>query len=157
MAVSLDRPLVSPVLVGRAPQLDAFERLVERTRSGHGQIVLLAGEAGAGKTRLAAEARAKAIQHGFRVLEGACFETDRAFPYSVVLDLLRDIAFDPFTSSASVNSEEERWRLFRDVTRLLTELAQQQPLLVVLEDLQWSDDNSLELLRYVAPRLTATP
>ena len=157
MAVSLDGPLVSPVLVGRAPHLDAFQRLVERTASGHGQVVLLAGEAGAGKTRLAAEARTMAIQRGFRVLEGACFEADRAFPYSVVLDLLRGIAFDPFATSASVNSEEERWRLFRDVMRLLTELAHQQPLLVVLDDLQWSDDNSLELLRYVAPRLTDIP
>src|SRR5438270_11616342 len=90
--MAFDRPLtlISPILVGRtaAATLEALKQALAHAAGGTGRTVLLAGEAGIGKSRLVAEARALA-QDSFIVLEGHCFEPDGAIPYAPVLDLLR--------------------------------------------------------------------
>jgi DNA-binding CsgD family transcriptional regulator/tetratricopeptide (TPR) repeat protein len=86
--VELDRPVVCPALVGRGPALAALERLVERTLTGQGGTLLLAGEAGVGKSRLAGELGARARARGFAVLQAHCFEDDRAVAYAPLRDLL---------------------------------------------------------------------
>ena len=127
-----------------------------------------------------------ATQHGFDVLQGHCFEQDRTFPYAPLIDLLRsgaaarsadelardfgdaapelikllpDLAWriDGLSPSPLLNPEQEKQRLFHTLTGLFVRLAATQPLLVVVEDLHWSDDTSLEFLLYLARRLTAQP
>src|SRR5262245_65945825 len=87
---SVERPVLCPVLVGRAHQLALFGQLLAASSAGQGQIVLLAGEAGVGKSRLVAEVRERAAAEGFAVLQGRCFEADRILPYAALTDLLRD-------------------------------------------------------------------
>src|SRR5437870_1045540 len=86
-----DRPLVCPRLVGRDRQVATIERLLDDAASRRGRVLLVAGEAGVGKSRLVAEARARAAARGFLALQGACFEPDRACPYAPFLDLLRGL------------------------------------------------------------------
>src|SRR5262245_61749409 len=81
--------ILCPVLIGRELQLAALNRLIAQVGDGHGQVALIAGEAGIGKSRLIAEVNARATSQGFAVLQGRCFEPDRALPYAPLLDLLR--------------------------------------------------------------------
>src|SRR2546425_851594 len=89
MAVPFDPLLICPALIGRAPQLETLDRLLTQTASGHGQIALIVGGAGVGKSRLVAEMETHAVAQGFAVLRGRCFEPDRTLPYAPLLDLLR--------------------------------------------------------------------
>ena len=100
MLAPLDSPIVCPITVGRAPHLDAIERLVDHLLNGSGQTLLVDGEAGIGKSRLVAETRTRAAQRGALVLQGQCFETDRSLPYAPFVDLLRG-----FVSSGAADAE----------------------------------------------------
>src|SRR5690349_2354754 len=95
MAGPFKMPLVSPVLVGREQHLEALLHLVDRARAGQGQLALLAGEAGIGKSRLIAEVRRLAAAAGFQLLRGHCFEPDALLPYAPLLDLLRSFLNTP--------------------------------------------------------------
>jgi len=179
-------PMVCPILVGREPHLELLDRLVEQTRGGQGQTVLLSGEAGVGKSRLLAEVRARAASHGFLPLKGHAFEQDVTFPYAPLIDMLRSFfAQRPATEAlgplgplaraftkllpelepvfadvkplAALEVEAEKRRLFEALVQLLTQLAGRQPLLVILEDLHWADETSLEWLHLFARRLVVSP
>src|SRR5258708_39452704 len=89
MALPLHAPVVCPVLLGRDAHLDALRWILDRCTTGSGTTLLISGEAGLGKTRLAAEARRGAAECGFLVLQGNCFEPDRSLAYGPLLDLLR--------------------------------------------------------------------
>ena len=91
MTDQLDRPVVCPVLVGRAIPLETLKNLLSRVQAGHGGTLLISGEAGIGKTRLAGEAGALAQGLGLDVQRGVCFESDRLVLYAPVLDLLRSL------------------------------------------------------------------
>jgi DNA-binding CsgD family transcriptional regulator len=167
----------APVIVGRDQELADIDALLA---SGHG-LLLISGEAGIGKSRLAREAVARAEARGYRVLQGACFERDRPLPYAPFLDLMRAYAearsedargdgmqpipsflrLNPELAGASTGSrapldpEQERHRLFHEMRELLTGLATERPLLVLVEDLHWSDEASLELLLHLIRRTIA--
>jgi DNA-binding CsgD family transcriptional regulator len=186
MAVPFEHSIVCPVLIGRAPQLDALERRIALARDEHGQVALIVGEAGIGKSRLVAETRARAVEHGFAIFQGRCFEPDRALPYAPLLDLLRaflaahivDEIADALGSSAAelakllpkladilpnsipnpiLAPEQEKRRCFQALTQFFTRSATRQPLLIIIEDLHWSDDTSLELLLILARRVASAP
>src|SRR5258708_22758851 len=180
-----------PVFIGRAPERDALHQLIDRTRSGQGQVALVCGEAGIGKSRLVAEAKIYAAQRDFLLLEGQCFQTDSAFPYAPLLDLFRsyfahyaptsladtmhsfvstlsrllpDLALlfpdlATFPVPPSVGPEEEKRRLFAAMTHFLTDQAteQEHPVLLVVEDIHWCDDLSLDLLLHLARRCRQVP
>jgi len=71
MAVPFETSVICPVLVGRAPQLEALSRLIVQAHNSHGQTALIAGEAGVGKSRLVAETKARASHQGFAVGSGS--------------------------------------------------------------------------------------
>src|SRR5579859_6688856 len=183
-------PVLCPVFIGRMPERDALSRLMDRTRSGQGQVALVCGEPGIGKSRLVAEAKAYAAAQGFLLLlEGQCFQTDSAFPYAPLLDLFRayfarfaptaltdptrsfvstlsrllpdlallfpDLATLP--TPPSVDPEEEKRRLFATLTHFLTEQAAQCPVLLIVEDIHWCDDLSLDLLLHLVRRCRQAP
>src|SRR6266849_3515712 len=89
MERSVNRPLVCPKIIGRTPELAALGLCVEQAKEGRGQITLLRGEAGIGKSRLVVETKAYAASLGFLPLQGNCFRSDRFFPYAPLLELLR--------------------------------------------------------------------
>ena len=80
MTTPSGRPATCPVLVGREVPLADLERVLKAASGGTGQIVLLSGEAGIGKSRVVDAVKARAESTGFVVLEGACTELDRPFP-----------------------------------------------------------------------------
>ena len=82
-------PITCPTLIGRTAELTALRSLVDRAGSGKGQLVLLSGEAGIGKSRLVAETKTYATTQGFLLLQGQCFPTDPSCPYAPLLDLMR--------------------------------------------------------------------
>jgi predicted ATPase len=186
MTVSVDKPIICPVLIGRTPELTSLRAQLEQVKGGHGQVVLISGEAGIGKSRLMMETRAIATAEGFLVLQGSCFPTDRSCPYAPLLDLLRSfLATDarariiaelgPLTAAffpllpdllpqpsehpllPPLDAEQEKRRLFAGLTHVFTSQTDTSPLLLVIEDLHWSDDTSLEFLHYLARRCASHP
>jgi len=189
MQVPLNKPVVCPVLIGRTPDLAALHLLIDSTKSGRGQVALLSGEAGIGKSRLVREAKAYAIAQGFLVIQGNCFPTDLSCPYAPLLDLLRALLAhsDATTISAvlkpfardlypllpdvfsqvtdlitiqplmALEPEQEKRRIFAALAQCFTSLATKLPLLLIVEDLHWSDDTSLEFLHYLARRCSDHP
>jgi DNA-binding SARP family transcriptional activator/tetratricopeptide (TPR) repeat protein len=167
--------LVAP-LIGRAA---AFRQLVGRyqqAQQGQPQAVLLVGEAGIGKTRLASEVVTWAAAQGAAVLRGQAFELGGRLPYQPLVEALRkwleaenapeDLLEDLWLAELSRLLPELRLRypdlptpmqdelsgklrLFEAVARLLSALAQRAPVVLLLEDLQWIDGASLDLLRYL--------
>jgi DNA-binding CsgD family transcriptional regulator len=173
---------ICPTLVGRHLDLTALHMLIDRKSSGQGQAILICGEAGIGKSRLVAEAKISAAQKGFLLLEGQCFQTDSAFPYAPLLDLFRSYfarytptsladTMHSFVSTLSrllpdlallfpnlapappsVDPEEEKRRFFAAMTHFLMDQATQRPVLLVVEDVHWCDDLSLDFLLHLARR-----
>ena len=86
--ITSSRSFVSPTLIGRADALAALRATLAEARGGNGQIVLLAGEAGMGKSRLVREAIASAHDHAMGVASGYCCESERAFPYAPLSEML---------------------------------------------------------------------
>src|SRR5262245_29541807 len=146
--------------VGRAGELAALGRAWEHARTGDRQVVFIAGEPGAGKTRLASQFAREAHREGALVLFGGSDE-QLALPYQPVSEALAHLTDDmgldrikswagegaadlarllPRLGSPSVagDPETERQRLFLAVTDLVRRLAVDQPTLGVLDDLQWS-------------------
>ncbi len=184
MTVPSQKSVVCPVLVDRVGDLATLQVLIDQARSGSGQVVLLSGEAGVGKTRLVAEVKIRALAQDFQVVQGSCFPTDHAIPYAPLLDLLRSLlagsslampaasvrqvaqAFLPLFPDAglqltsdpplpalpSLDPEQEKRHRFEILSGLLTPQAVEHPVCVIVEDLHWSDDTSLEFLHYLARR-----
>ena len=155
---------VSPLLFGRSTQLETLRSALERTRGGLGGTVLVTGDAGVGKSRLIATARAEALENGFQVLEAGCFEPDASVPYAPLLELLAPTAVDMATAAAELagfvadpngEPEQERHRLFVALTQYFAGLADAQPLLLIVEDIHWCDETSLQFLRYLARHIAA--
>jgi predicted ATPase len=153
---------VSPLLFGRSTQLEALRSALERTRGGLGGTVLVTGDAGVGKSRLIAAARAEALESGFQVLEAGCFEPDATVPYAPMLELLAPTRGDmakaaaelaDFAADPNGEPESERHRLFVALTHYFAGLSDAQPLLLIIEDIHWCDETSLQFLRYLARHL----
>src|SRR5215208_3454176 len=84
-----NKSVICPVLIGRESDLQRLDRLISQSQEGNGQIALISGEAGIGKSRLVREVKGRASE-GTLILEGQCFQTDLALPYSPLLDLFRN-------------------------------------------------------------------
>lgn len=182
MELPVTAPVLCPVVIGRTLELTSLHTLLEQANSGSGQVVVLSGEGGIGKSRLVKETRAMA--EGFLVLQSGCFPTDRSCPYAPLLDLLRTLlateareriiadlgplaaAFFPLLPDLvpppselaplpTLDAEQEKRRLFAALTQVFTSQASSQALLLVVEDLHWSDESSLEFLQYLARRIAA--
>ena len=89
MTISFHQPIICPILIDRVKELEILHALIDQAKSGSGQVVLLCGEAGVGKSRLVAEVKSHAASHDFLLLQGSCFPTDHTMPYAPLLDLLR--------------------------------------------------------------------
>ncbi len=186
MAVTFGKPIVCPVIVGRDWHLAALRRCVDDVRAGAGQVLLVPGEAGVGKSRLVGELRTLCQREGWLVLEGGCFEHARSLPYGPLLDLLRGyaVARTPEELTASLGSsardvaallpelasrlpamppepplgpEQAKRHRFDALAQVFVDLAARAPLLVVVEDLHWADVASVEFLAWLAPRLPSRP
>ena len=178
--------ILSPILIGREAELTTLVQALLAAQRGTGQCILIAGEAGVGKTRLLSALRQRAVGERFVVLEGHCFEQDTSFPYALWIDALRhlfawrdaaDIAnlLGPLAAEVvkllpelalllpvveptpTLDPESEKRRLFEALARFAAQLAAACPLLIVFEDLHWCDAASLDFLRAFTHRLIDRP
>jgi len=158
---------VAPELIGRDGELDRLAELAASAVEGRGALVLLAGEAGAGKTALARTALARAeLDDRFRRLEAAALETPGP-PYRPVAAVLRayrrewgglledepglgDYLACVLPELGPARRPFEPDAVAEAVTAAFREMSAERPLAVLLDDLHWSDEATLELLRQLA-------
>ena len=169
-----------PALVGREAEEAELGRLLNRAAAGEAQFAFVTGEAGFGKTALVASFVRSAAAAGARAVTGCCLpgsaETD---PYHPILDILTRLAGadGPVGFAAAVSRVAPTWavqlpmiaaeatagswqevlgathhRMARELCALLESVARQQLLVLVVEDIQWADLATLDLLRAMANR-----
>jgi predicted ATPase len=155
----------SPRFVGRASELDVLQRALARASSGTGTAVLVAGEAGIGKSRLVSEIEVWARSREALVLMGECVElAEGELAFAPIISALRGVIEDggalegiegPMRSALGalwpvagpdVGVDTGREQLFEAVYRVLARLAQEQVVLLIVEDVHWIDPSSRDLL-----------
>lgn len=181
MAVRLRLDVHSP-LVGRHSEVAALWDQFEAARDGHTGVILIAGEPGVGKTRLLDAFAERAAREGAEVLRGGASEAAGMPPYlpflealgqhihatsaevlreqtgelaAILTTLLPELAvrLGKLPENYPLPPEQARLRLFEAVGSLLQTICAAQPLVVLLDDLQWTDASTLDLLCHVARRL----
>jgi DNA-binding CsgD family transcriptional regulator/tetratricopeptide (TPR) repeat protein len=145
----------SEVFVGRAHELGELERVLDAARAGSGATVLVAGEAGIGKTRLSAELTRRARDAGFEVLLGRSIDlVGTELPYQPLVEALRPLG-QPWQVDGQTPGSQ--LRVFEETVALLTEHAASTPVLLVLEDLHWADTSTLDLVVFLAHNVDDLP
>ena len=170
-------------LVGRNDELTEARELWQRAREGRGHAVLLSGEPGAGKTRLAREITIQAAVDGALVLSGGCYEYEATTPYLPFVEAfrrwareeqndekLRELLGDnapqiaklapeietrlgPFPERQALPAHEERLLFFDAVAQMFSNIARKQSLLFYADDLHWADRGTLWLLSHLLRNL----
>lgn len=172
--------------VDRERELEELRPILEQAFRGHGSFVTIGGEPGVGKTRFTQELEAEALASNMLSFTGHCYGTGVAPPYiafteifeslirtldrNVVLSILGDSAplvakFMPdlrrllpnISTPPELPPDQESRFLFKGVCETIARAARLQPQLLILEDLQWSDESTLLLLEHLGTRLHDIP
>lgn len=173
-----------PVFIGRSHELANLTDLLDRVEKAHTATVLIAGDAGVGKTRLVSEISSIAEQRGFRVLIGGCMETgDVGLPYVPLVDAFRGLGRgsdeaeivasiattvpnlgrllpakdDNRPAGPRLDDELDQVELFGGIHSLLIRLADLSPVLLVMEDIHWADRSTRDLLGFLLRTLRSGP
>ena len=171
------------VFVGREQEMGRLRSALAEAANGRGQLMMLVGEPGIGKTRTAQELARYAESQGFQVFWGWCYEGEGAPPYwpwvqpvrsyisATEPDQLRaemgpgaaDIAevipelrekLPDLAPPPVLDPDQARFRLFDSFATLFKNAARTQPLMLVLDDLHWADKPSLLLLEFLARQIS---
>jgi tetratricopeptide (TPR) repeat protein len=163
--------------VGRAPELARLEPLLARAGQGGRQVILLGGEPGIGKSRLARELAVAAHARGATILQGRCDE-DLRMPYQPFVEALSHLVehaadavlerhvdehggeltrlvgalgrrLPDAPAPRTTDGDTERYLLFSAVVGLLNAEQSQRPVVLFLDDIQWADTPTLLLLRHL--------
>jgi class 3 adenylate cyclase len=169
-------------MVGRETELAALTSAYDQATSGQARVVMVVGEPGIGKTRLLEEAATYASLRGAAVCWGHCYEGELGVAYAPFVEAFRTyvrarsdeelrselsvgapevatlvselrLRFGDLPPSPPLEGDGERMRLFEGVTTFLHNATAAQPMVLLLEDLHWSDKASLLLLQYLARNL----
>lgn len=151
-------------MIGRVRERVFLHEEVARSIGGKGRLVLIGGEAGIGKTTLARDAIQEARQKHAIVLTGHCHDLISSPPYAPWLDLATGYpvestlpSFPSAFAGGQLTDIQSQASLFSEMLAFLNEIAHRRPVVVLLEDLHWSDSASLELLRFLASRIVDLP
>ena len=167
--------------VGRDPEAAELTGLLDQMLTGQGSLVLVGGEPGVGKTRLAREQIATARQRGAIGLTGHCYEMEGAPPFvpfvemteqavailpqalrAAMGDLAPEIAamvpslrrtYSDIPPLPEVPADQQRRLIFGAFLDYLRRVTQKSPLVLLLDDLHWADESTLQLLQHLAPHL----
>ncbi|GAA0432515.1 LuxR family transcriptional regulator [Acrocarpospora corrugata] len=162
-------------LIGRGAELGRLVRVLDAAAGGLAGVALVGGDAGIGKTRLIRELIELARRRDFVVLVGQCAELGDALPYLPLTDALRGAAAEPggpvvaglaarpvlrrllpdsdAGPSDAMTGALAQQRLFGSTLSLLSEVADQRPVLFVLEDLHWADRSTRDLVVFLTRML----
>jgi class 3 adenylate cyclase/tetratricopeptide (TPR) repeat protein len=172
--------------VGRESERADLRRYLDAARDGHGSLVMIGGEPGVGKTRITQELVVEARQHGFLTLTGHCYEMEGAPPYIPFVEIIESAAriveptallsamgesapevakltpelrhkFRDIPTPPQLPPDQERRRMFNGVLDFISQASRQQPLLLVIEDLHWTDEPTLLLLQHIVQQLHEMP
>ncbi len=164
--------------VGRGVEHESLVKEFELARHDGPRLVLLQGEAGIGKSRLAQEWMRWARAHGAHVLQGRAFDFGGRLPYQPLLDAVREVVTDgdrietllgpghlkelgrmfpelglsEYHPTADWEEKGSSGRMFDAFVNLLNSLSQEQPLVIYLDDMQWADRGTRDLLTFAASR-----
>ncbi|HWI20659.1 MAG TPA: AAA family ATPase [Vicinamibacterales bacterium] len=167
--------------VGRDPEATELTRLLDLMLTGQGAMVLVGGEPGVGKTRLARELIATARKRGAIGLTGHCYEMEGSPPFvpfvemtelavgilpqalrAAMGDLAPEIAaivpslrrtFSDIPPLPEVPADQQRRLIFGAFLEYIRRVTQKSPLVFLLDDLHWADESTLQLLQHLAPHL----
>ena len=177
-AATRGRDLFPLPLVGRDAELASLTRWLDEAAAGRGGTMIVGGAGGVGKTRLVSAAAEHASRHGWAVTTGRAYPVETGVPYAVFADALLPVlrattpgalavltrgdggtlahicpAFAAGGAAPRDGGADAKARLLWSFSQFLVRLAASRPLLVVLENLQWADTSSLELLHFVARQI----
>jgi predicted ATPase len=167
-----ERAAAAGGFVGRDAELRRLEQALDATHSGHGSALLIAGHAGIGKTRLTTELAERAHGRGTNVLRGRCIQlVGVGLPYLPLVDALRPLRGSALLDDLAIELRElprlvpeiagrgaaapeptradSRLRLFEEVLAVLEHIGAREPLVLVLEDLHWADESTLDLVAFL--------
>jgi DNA-binding SARP family transcriptional activator len=172
-------------LVGRDREMDRLEEALDTLFEGQGELILLIGEAGVGKSRLALEVARRAMRRGALSLGGAAYDYEQQLAYGPFVEalvsfagqiqspelhaLLEGIAPEITLLAPAIGlmlgtshapdagGTLDRHRLFAAVAALLARLEARSPVVIVLDDLHAADEASLQLLHYIARAARRAP
>jgi DNA-binding SARP family transcriptional activator len=176
-------PTFETGLIGRETDWSALARAWKAVRAGTGRVVVVEGEPGMGKSRLVEEFLRWVGAEGGMGLRGRGVDAKGGFPYASTVEILRqaldapglagaapewlsEVArllpelrqrFPALPEVAASNDSTEVSRLYEGVAQVLLNLAAESPVLAVLEDLQWFDPDSCNLVRYLIRRMEGAP
>jgi DNA-binding CsgD family transcriptional regulator/tetratricopeptide (TPR) repeat protein len=183
VATGGDNPLVakrvsSPELIGREEEVATLAEAVQRAAGGEFGTILVAGEAGVGKTRLIAEMQRRAADEGTRILAGECVElAEGELPFAPLTTALRPVAHDLgpaeldrlpgreelarlwpelgdpgkgwIRADSALDEPLSQARLFEVLLALLSRVGEQEPVVLVIEDLHWADRSTRDFLSFL--------
>ena len=176
-------PAFESGLVGRTAELEILQKAWRGVQRGSGRVVLIEGEAGVGKTRLADEFLRWTSAEAGTLLRAYGYDARAGVPYGPVVEVLRDALEAPglagtdpqwlaevarllpeirqrFPGLPEVTpppAPAEAWRLFEAVAQLLLAVAAEHPIAVAIDDLHWCDGDSCNLLHFLTRRLEDAP
>jgi tetratricopeptide (TPR) repeat protein len=180
--MAVQGPSDRPPLIGRHVEHGKLTRHLQDAVHGTGSLVLLGGEPGVGKTRLAEQVLGDARAEGMLAFTGCCYEAGstpfspfveiveqmlREMPLAALRDALGEDApeiarlvprvrrvWDDLPEPAALAPEQQRRVLFSAMLDLFGRLSVQQPVVVLLDDLHWADEASVGLLQHLTPHLS---
>jgi len=186
-AISSPQSPITHPFVGRSEEIDQLTRLLTRTAAGQGQTALITGEPGIGKSRLVEVATTLARREGFRLLSVHCYQVEQSIPYQPLIELacqvmaldnrwqqlalvwLRELAnlvpeMGEPAAAATVDApqseepdENRQGRLFQAIFHLFANQADQSKLLLIVEDIHWTDPSTLQCLHYLSRHIVQVP
>ncbi|MGD0477349.1 MAG: AAA family ATPase [Nitrososphaerales archaeon] len=162
-------------LVDMVNELGTLRMMLEKATRGEGNLVFVAGEAGVGKTRLADELVALAKEMHVMALSGRCSKREGETPYAPWVEMIREFMRDnptqllfkvvgnhgaevaklvpeiaaslgPVSVVSSGSMDQDRLRLIDASTQMIVNVSKERPLLIVIDDMNWADIGSLDLL-----------
>ena len=158
-----------PPMVGRESERDRLTTVVDDVLAGRGSLVTIEGEAGIGKSRLATAATRLARDHGLATAWAVCLDeigSPPLWPWHQVQDQLRaspdtaPVDGAPAKGPDPSGEGDRRGDLFHQLSAVvehIVDAARRRPLLVVVDDVQWADQASLQVIRLLAGRVEQVP
>jgi DNA-binding SARP family transcriptional activator len=170
-------------LIGREEEWRELVQLWKVVSRGSGRVVLIEGEAGVGKSRLSEEFLRYLVTNNSSVMRGSAYDSRAGIPFEPVVEFLRDALPAPGLAGTAPEwlsevarllpevrrrfpavpepgfpgDSTEGWRLFEGVAQLVLALASERPVAISVDDLQWCDGDSCNLIRFLVRRTQEAP